>query len=191
MTRLILVRHGEPREARATADDGLTEHGRRQAVALGPPLRSLAPDVVIVSPTHRAIETAELAGIPFRLDAAFETFRYGAGEVRERGDGPELWRPDDRYAVDGESLGEFHERVATGLANLLAGSPQSAVVIAHGGIINVVLRIAWGLDSAAPWLADATAPLASITEVIFRRYANGTPANQLVRFGDVSHLVGI
>jgi broad specificity phosphatase PhoE len=136
VTQLILVRHGEPRAARATADDGLTDLGRRQAIALGPPLRSLAPDVVLVSPTPRAIETAELAGVRFRLDDAFEKFRYGAGEVRERGDGPDMWRPSDRFAADGESLGEFHERVAAGLANLLAGSPKTAVVIAHGGIIS-------------------------------------------------------
>src|SRR5690606_35786868 len=145
--RLIVVRHAQPRPVTTLAEDGLTDGGRAQAVALGLALATPAPSRVVVSPTPRATETAERAGLPFEVDAAFEKFNYGGGEVRERHQaGSPLWRPGHRASPDGESLQEFHERAAAGFRGLIEGArgDETVVVIAHGGIIQVALRYAWG-----------------------------------------------
>ena len=187
--RLVLVRHAEPRPATTLAEDGLTERGRAQAAALGAPLRALGPSRVIASPTPRAIETATLAGLPFEVHPAFEKFRYGGGEVGERGavEVP-LIQPDDRAAPDGERLAEFHERVAAGYLELIAGNPDgTVVVIAHGGVGLVALRLAWGLGPRDPWLTDAVIPQASLTEITFEDGGK----NRIVRLGDVRHLVDL
>jgi len=191
--RLVVVRHAEPRPASTLAEDGLTERGRAQALALGAPLRALGADRLLVSPTPRATETATLAGLPFEVNAAFEKFRCGGGEVGERRavEVP-LWAPHHRATPDGESLGEFHERVASGFLELIEGSPDgTAVVIAHGGIIQVAARLAWGLGPSDPWLADIATPPASITEFTFRPHPSGQREARLVRLGDCSHLAAL
>jgi len=194
--RLLLVRHAEPRGAKTLAEDGLTDRGRAQAAALGIALLALAPSRVIASPTPRATETAACAGLPFEVDPAFEKFNYGGGEVRERHEasGP-LWRPEDRAALDGESLGEFHERVARGLDSLIDHSADgdTVVVIAHGGIIQVGMRYAWGLGASDPWLTEPATPLASITEIEFGRPPPEAtrPAVRIVRLGDSAHLAAV
>ncbi len=191
--RLLLVRHAEPRGARTLAEDGLTDRGREQAAALGAALRALEPSRVIASPTPRATETAECAGLPFEVDPAFEKFNYGGGEVRERHEaGGPLWRPEHRASPDGESLREFHERVAHGLIALIEGSVQdeTVVVIAHGGIVQVGMRHAWGLGADDPWLTEPVTPLASITEIVFGPPPPEAtrPTVTIVRLGDCAHL---
>ena len=188
--RLIVVRHAEPRPASTLAEDGLTDRGRAQALALGAPLRALGPTRIIASPTPRATETATLTGLPFEVSAAFEKFRYGGGEVGERRAATvPLWDAEHRATPDGESLGEFHERVATGFLELIEGDPDgTAVVIAHGGIIQVAARLAWSLGPSDPWLADIATPPASITEFTFKPHPSGQREARLVRLGDCSHL---
>jgi probable phosphoglycerate mutase len=188
--RLILVRHAEPRPATTLAEDGLTDRGRAQALALAPALTELRAARVIASPTPRATETATLAGLPFEVRPEFEKFRYGNGEVGERRsvDVP-LIDPDDRAAPDGETLAEFHERVASGYLELIEGDPDStAIVIAHGGVGLVALRLAWHLGPRDPWLTDAVIPLASLTEITFEDAGRLT---KIVRLGDVRHLSGL
>ena len=193
--RLIVVRHAQPRPATTLAEDGLTDRGRAQAVALGLALATLAPSRVVVSPTPRATETAERAGLPFEVDAAFEKFNYGGGEVRERHQASSpLWRPGHRASPDGESLRQFHERVAAGFRGLIEGArgDEAIVVIAHGGIIQVALRYAWGLSADAPWLAEPVTPVASITEIAFAPpLEDDQRLATIVRLGDCAHLQGV
>lgn len=70
MTRLFLIRHGEPAAAwgDAAADPGLSEDGRRQAAAAGVALARLGSLAIVSSPMRRCRETAA----PFETIAGFE-----------------------------------------------------------------------------------------------------------------------
>jgi len=190
--RLLVVRHGEARTwASRDEVDGLTERGREQARLLRGALANAGVTRVVASPTPRAVQTAELAGWDFEVEPAFEKFNYGDGEVQERrdGEGP-LWLPEQRMAPSGESLAEFHARVAEGLGRLRAGSASGVVVlVAHGGVIQVALREAMGLGAETPWLADVSLGNASITEIEWAAAEGERPAlATIVRVGDVSYL---
>jgi probable phosphoglycerate mutase len=189
--RLVLIRHGEARRGEPGSEDGLTERGRAQAAVLAAPLRALAPSRVLASPTPRATETATVAGLVFEVAEVFEKFHYGDGEVQERRDAEApLWRPEDRASPSGESLREFHERVARGLDALAATSAGATVVlVAHGGVVLMALRWAMGLSKDAVWVGDITVPNASITEMTWTRGTSETPAMTVVsRVGDTRHL---
>src|SRR5688572_27744295 len=60
MTRLFLIRHGEPEAAwgGATADPGLSAAGRDQAARAAAALADLGPLAVVSSPMKRCRETA-------------------------------------------------------------------------------------------------------------------------------------
>ena len=64
--RLLLIRHAQAGNAPLDIDRPLTEHGERQAAAIGEWLRDagIAPDHVVVSPARRARHTWERAGSP-------------------------------------------------------------------------------------------------------------------------------
>lgn len=190
--RLLMVRHGEARKwASRDEVDGLTERGREQSRLLRGALDGVGATWVVTSPTPRAVETAELAGWEFEVDLAFEKFNYGEGEVQERrdGDGP-LWLPEQRMAPSGESLAEFHARVAEGIGRLRVQSVRGVVVlVAHGGVIQVALREAMGLGPETPWLADVSLENASITEIEWAAAEGKRPVlAPIVRVGDVSYL---
>ncbi len=81
MIRLILVRHGNTFETGQTAvqiggrtDIPLTENGRRQAEAMARFLQSenIFPAAIYRGPLKRQIETAQIIGKPFRLEALAE-----------------------------------------------------------------------------------------------------------------------
>jgi broad specificity phosphatase PhoE len=59
MTRLYLIRHGEPAGTWIDSHDpGLTDRGREQAKAAADRLRLLTPKRIVSSPLRRALETA-------------------------------------------------------------------------------------------------------------------------------------
>lgn len=63
LRRLVLIRHAQAAGGAVDADRLLTEHGARQAAAIGPWLEQagLVPDRVLVSPARRAAQTWEAA----------------------------------------------------------------------------------------------------------------------------------
>ncbi|MBB3083092.1 SixA phosphatase family protein [Geodermatophilus sabuli] len=63
--RLVLIRHAQAGSAPVDVDRPLTEHGLRQAAAIGSWLgrAGLVPDAVLVSPARRAVQTWERAGV--------------------------------------------------------------------------------------------------------------------------------
>ena len=69
MTRLYLVRHGEPSGTWAdSADPGLTELGRQQAQIAADRIRLMQPKQIVTSPLRRAVETA----MPLSFAMSFE-----------------------------------------------------------------------------------------------------------------------
>jgi phosphohistidine phosphatase len=97
--RLVLVRHAQAGDAPSDRERPLTEHGQRQAAAVGERLARLgiAPDRVVVSPALRARQTCEqvrsaLEGAPEAdvdrriyentLDGLFDVLRETGDDVR-------------------------------------------------------------------------------------------------------------
>ncbi|GAA3950728.1 histidine phosphatase family protein [Gordonia caeni] len=154
---LYVVRHAQPHRISAGtggADPALTELGRRQAAALaewfaGDPDR--LPTRIVSSPMLRARETAEplsaISGIGIDVDPRLAEFDIGASEYV-----PIEAMPGDRIARVEKALltgewgshrfdpHEFRERVLNAFTDIAAGADgRPAVVVCHGGVLNVFL----------------------------------------------------
>lgn len=207
-TTLVLVRHGESNVTvnrtiggRRTCD-GLSPLGRRQAERLAERLATteeFASAALISSDFARAIETAELIGPAFgagapTIDSAFGEHDPGPevdgmtfDEYVERYGTPD-WTGDPNQVIfpGGETVAQFHRRVARALGSVVAANPGGMVVIScHGGVIDATFR---QLLRTPPTGAFELHTLnTSITE--FRGTASGPW--QLVRYNDASHLTGL
>ena len=167
-TRLVLVPHAETEEwARGRCygrlDVPLSPRGLRQAEALGAALAELPLAAVYASPLARALDTARPIAAAQELDPVVldalreldfgevEGLRYDEIEAQR----PELFRAwmDDPAGVPfpgGESLGDLRARVLPAAAEIRARHVREAVaVVAHGGVIRIVLAEAlFRLDQA-------------------------------------------
>jgi broad specificity phosphatase PhoE len=190
---LLLVRHAE--QVRAGDDGELTPLGRRQAAALGRAIRLTGRDRLVSSPLVRARDTAAALGRAPDVVPGLEEFRFGPSWAWDQGERREdllLWRPEHRLG-GGESLLEFGRRVEAALTALLAAPPPGRVVaVVHSGVVDAALRWAWGVPVDAAWVAEAEAPLASVTELRHwpsGRFPGGAPRHTVVvRLGDTAHL---
>ena len=172
-TRLVLVRHAETEESArgrcyGRLDVPLSPRGLRQAEALGAALAELPLAAVYASPLARALDTARPIAAaqeldPVVLDALreldfgeIEGLRYDEIEAQR----PELFRAwmDDPAGVrfpGGESLGDLRARVLPAAAEIRARHVREAVaVVAHGGVIRIVLAEALGLADGALFRLD-------------------------------------
>lgn len=148
MTRICLVRHGETDwnargKLQGREDIPLNERGEKQAGIVGRYLKDTPFAAVYTSPLSRAKETARVINTyignrPLHEDAAFIEKDYGEASgmtVDER----------DRSFPDGripgmEPFDQIRKRVMSGLGAIKEKFPDGQVlVVAHGGLINVVL----------------------------------------------------
>jgi 2,3-bisphosphoglycerate-dependent phosphoglycerate mutase len=158
------VRHG-----RSLADDNdlfegrydspLTDVGARQAERLCAKWQAEARatyDTVVSSPLARSAATAEILAHHFGLTVCIDDTLIEmdggklAGITREEGNRlyplPSFCTPFYRNgAGTGESLVQLHARAFTAVDNLLQMSKSRYLVVAHGGILNAILRAALGL----------------------------------------------
>jgi probable phosphoglycerate mutase len=207
MARLLLVRHGE---SMATVERriggprtcaGLSPLGWRQAEALGARLASGCEptiDVLVASTYRRAVETAAVVAAALGLEVAqdvdlgehdpgpvcdglrFDEYveRFGSGD----------WEGDP-YAAGfpgGETVAEFHHRVATALARTAATHPDDTVlVVCHGGVIDRAVRLF--LQAPATGAFEVHTTNTSITE--FVQVRNGRW--RMLRYNDAAHLAGL
>jgi broad specificity phosphatase PhoE len=155
---VVLVRHGETewsREGKHTGrtDVSLTEHGRRQAEAVGAALRGRRFALVLTSPLARALETCRLAGFG---DVAVQRHElrewdYGAYEgrttieIRKEVLGWTLWRDG---VPEGETIDEVANRVDRVIAELRS-VPGKALLFAHGHVLRVLAARWLGLEPQA------------------------------------------
>ncbi|MHA6795243.1 histidine phosphatase family protein [Pseudonocardia bannensis] len=155
--QLILVRHALPHRVRpadladgATADPGLTELGERQAERLVGALRADRIDGLYSSPLRRAQGTAApLAAalgctpdlVPGLREYDADQNHYVPVHDMPRVD-PAAWErmlagllPEH---IDADA---FRERVVTAVEAIVTAHPgrESAVLVAHAGVINVYL----------------------------------------------------
>ena len=205
-TRLVLIRHGEsnvtvrgviggPRSC-----DGLSDLGRQQAERLLDRLSAtgeLASTALISSAYPRARETAEIIqpsiGLDIEIDAAFGEHDPGPEcdglpyqEFIDTHGTPD-WGGDPHGVVfpGGETVADFHHRVAGALSKTLRQHAGGViVVVCHGGVIEAAFRYIVRFP-AAPF--DLHSLNTSLTE-----FAQTHPGRwRLVRYNDAGHLAGL
>jgi len=199
-TRLIVVRHGETAwnvdtRIQGQLDIGLNATGVRQAQQLGQALADETVAAVYASDLSRAWDTARAVAGPLGIEVVAEPRlrerAFGQFEGRTFADieanSPDearRWRTrDPEFEPEGgESLIVFRQRVTAVAAELAARHPGALVVlVAHGGVMDVLYRAATGQELQAPrtWhLGNA-----AINRLLW------TPQGfSLVGWGDTAHL---
>jgi alpha-ribazole phosphatase len=197
MTRLILVRHGEP-EASAHGrcygrlDVALSPRGRAQAVSLARFLGHAQLDAVYSSPSQRALETARpLArahALEVSTDGRLREIDFGAvegltwDEIRARE--PTLFsawmrRPTEVSFPGGESFAELQARVLDGARALLSQhAGETIALFLHAGPARVLLADALGLAPANLFRIDLSHAGVSVID-----HLDGTQVVRLINGG--------
>ncbi len=152
-----LARHGETAWSLSGQHTGrtdlpLTEHGERNARALGERLRGLEFAKVLTSPLRRAVRTCELAGFGSmaEIDSDLVEWDYGQYEGRRTAE-IHAERPDWQLFRDGCPGGESPNQVGA-RADRLVGRVRAIkgdVLVFSSGHFLRVLAARWlGLDAA-------------------------------------------
>jgi len=201
-TRILAIRHGETdwnqdNRIQGQIDIPLNDTGHWQAARTAQALREEAVDAVYASDLSRASQTAQAiaetlghrvqhhSGLRERHFGDCQGVRWSELEAQR----PEVvaqWRarvPD--FAPDGgESLLALQARVQAAFSELAAQHlGQQIVVVAHGGVLDIVYRWAARVDLQAPrtWTLDN----AAINRLLW------TPQGlHLVGWADTGHLSG-
>lgn len=156
--RIYLIRHAQARSSdpdRPPMDPGLTELGRQQAQVLKEHYREAQLDLIATSEMQRARETAEAIRevhpeIPFQVRPELNEV-HGVGDWRRIGaeDAGRLayevmYRPDHQCPM-GETPRLFHRRISRCWEDLLAGGARNILIVAHGGVVGVMISLSFGL----------------------------------------------
>lgn len=199
-TRIIAIRHGETAWNKDTRIQGhldipLNETGRWQAECAGRALADELIDAIYTSDLSRARETAEAIAhhtrAPLQLHASLRERAFGHFQGRtfaeieaQAPDDALLWRKrvPDWQPEGGESLLDLRERILQTTHSLAARHlGQQIVLVAHGGVLDILHRAATRQDLQAPrtWLLANTA----INRLLW------TPEGfALIGWGDTRHL---
>ena len=164
MTRLALIRHGITdwnleKRIQGRIDQPLNDAGRRQMQRLQLP-SEYREDGCYCSPLKRALETADLLGLDYRIETALIEMHWGdwEGEVlkplrKQLGDEmrDNEWRGLDFCPPGGESPRQVQARLQPWLCQL-ASSGENTVAVVHKGIIRCVYALAcnWDMRGESP-----------------------------------------
>jgi probable phosphoglycerate mutase len=169
-TRIIAVRHGETAwnvdsRIQGQRDIALNETGRWQASRVGAALKGEQISAVYSSDLGRAHQTArpiaEAVGIAVIPNEGLRERSFGIfegktfDEIRQTWpDHAHNWRkrlPEWAPPEGGESLLQLRKRVAQTMQELAARHPgEQIVVVAHGGVLDTLYRIATGQEVNSP-----------------------------------------
>jgi alpha-ribazole phosphatase len=172
-TRLLLVRHAEPDESMrgrcyGRLDVELSPAGMRHAAAIGEALRAQDVAAVYSSPLRRAVDTARPLAAQHGLDpiareglreldfGELEGLRYDE-IVLKHADLYRSWMEDPSSVSfpGGEALADLRARALAEVAEIRARhDAQTAAVVAHGGVVRVVLADALELPDRAFFRLD-------------------------------------
>lgn len=167
--RLCLVRHGETDWNRAHRIQGWTDiplnaTGLAQAAASAQALAGERFDAIYSSTLLRARVTAEhLAvphGLPLRLDERLRERHLGALQGLDKAEIAAAYPEVQRHMAErrphyeppgGETLPQFRARVEAWLLDVVTQHPgQTLLAVSHGGVLDLVHRLATSGDFAAP-----------------------------------------
>jgi len=200
-TRIIAIRHGETAwnvdtRIQGQLDIPLNDTGRWQAQRLARALAAREPiDVVYTSDLLRAWETAravsESTGAPLVTDEGLRERGFGVFQGKTFTEIEAIlpeeslrWRKRDPFWAPegGESLTVMRRRVVETLHTLASRhAGEQIVLVAHGGVLDLLYRAATGQDLQAPrtWQVGN----ASINRLLW------TPEGlTLVGWSDTAHL---
>jgi 2,3-bisphosphoglycerate-dependent phosphoglycerate mutase len=202
ITRILAVRHGETEWNRDTRIQGHTDialnaRGRRQAALLSQALRDEPIAAFYASDLSRAVETAQAVagprgqsvgmhtGLRERCFGRFEGQTWAELEARWPEDAL-AWRKrvPDFAPPGGESLLQLRERVVATLDELASRHPgEQVMVVAHGGVLDILYRAATRLELQAPrsW---------ELTNTAVNRLLWSPEGLSLVGWADTAHLLG-
>jgi probable phosphoglycerate mutase len=200
-TRIIAVRHGETSwnvDARIQGqrDIALNDTGRWQARRVGEALAAEPITAVYTSDLSRAHATAqsisEVKGVPAIPHTGLRERSFGMFEGKTFDEIHETWPehaknwrrrvPEWQPPEGGESLLELRERVTRTLQELAARHPgEQIVVVAHGGVLDALYRVATGQEVNSPRTWEL--PNGAINRLLW------TPQGfTLVGWSDTNHL---
>jgi alpha-ribazole phosphatase len=198
--RLILVRHGETdwnaaKRFQGQADIPLNRTGQHQAATVARVLRHDRVQAIIASDLLRAQETARVIAIPLQLavdpDSRWREMAFGDWEgltydILQHRHPKRLaaWYDDPLQVAppNGETLTHVANRVRAAWHDLRTSyANQTAVLVAHGGPLRILLCLALGLPPEAHW-HFAVDP-ASLSELL----VDGQDAT-LIRLNDTAHM---
>ncbi len=199
-TRIIAVRHGETAwnvdtRIQGHLDIALNDTGHWQARQVARALADEPLAAVYTSDLQRAHATAQAiaqaSGAPLVAEPGLRERSFGELEGRtfaeieaELPEQARRWRQRDPHfaPTGGETLVQLRERIAATTHRLAAKhTEQLIVLVAHGGVLDMLYRLATGLDLQAPrtWLVTN----ASINRLLW------TPQGlTLVGWADTQHL---
>lgn len=199
-TRIIAIRHGETAwnvdtRIQGHRDIALNDTGRWQATQVARALAGESIAAVYASDLLRAHATgaaiAQAANAPLHAEPGLRERCFGAFEGRtfaeietEQPEQALRWRKrDPHYAPEGgESLTRLQARIADVTARLAARHlGEQIVLVAHGGVLDVLYRLATGQALQAPrtW---------QLTNTAINRLLWTPEALTLVGWGDTQHL---
>ena len=178
-TRLLAIRHGETAwnvdtRIQGHLDIPLNERGRWQAERLARARAARDPiDAIYSSDLQRAHDTAraiaDATGAPLLTHAGLRERGFGLFEGKTYVEIEQTWpqesqrwrQRDPQWAPQGgESLLQVRERITRTLHELAARHPgQQIVLVAHGGVMDQLYRVATGQELQAPrtWQLGNTA----------------------------------
>jgi probable phosphoglycerate mutase len=169
ITRILAVRHGETDWNRDTriqghTDIALSDKGRWQAERLARALGEETIAAFYASDLSRAFETAAAVarahgqtvqthqGLRERAFGHFEGLTWAEIEAHHPQDAL-AWRQrvPDFAPPGGESLLQLRERVIAAVDDLAARHPgEQVMLVAHGGVLDILYRAATRLELQAP-----------------------------------------
>ena len=204
VTRILAIRHGETAWNLDTRIQGhldipLNDTGRWQARRMAEALSGEPIQAVYSSDLQRAYETASIlselhpqlasqqpAPVPQLRERSFGDLEGETWSEIEtlRPRDSELWRKrvPDWAPKGGESLLQLRTRIANAVSGLAARHlGEQIVLVAHGGVLDALYRLATGLDISAPrsW---------SLTNTAINRLLWSPESLTLVNWGDTRHL---
>ena len=177
-TRILALRHGETtwnqdKRLQGQLDIPLNERGHWQAARAAEALREESVAAVYSSDLARAHQTAHAIaaaqGLEVRAHAGLRERHFGVFQGKtwtelevEAPDAARAWRERlPEFAPDGgETLLQLRARIECALNEIAARHPgQQIVVVAHGGVLDMVYRWATRLELQAPrtWLVENAA----------------------------------
>ncbi len=153
---VFLVRHGETAwsisgQHTGRADIPLTDRGREQARCAGETLKGIDFDLALTSPSSRAAETAELAGVGevLRPNDDLREWNYGVyeglttKEVRKTLPGWTVWDAEIPKGETVEQVGVRADRVI----ELVRSSGGRTVLFGHGHQLRILTARWCGFDA--------------------------------------------
>lgn len=200
VTRILAVRHGETAWNRDTRIQGhtdieLNEHGRWQAAQLAAALRDEPIHAVYASDLSRAFDTAQavarLHGRAVQVHTGLRERCFGEFEGRTWAELEADWpaesvawrkRVPDFAPAGGESLLQLRARVVQAVTELAARHPgEQVLMVAHGGVLDILYREATRLELQAPrsW---------TLTNTAINRLLWSPEGLSLVGWADTGHL---